>query len=102
MTAVANSELGASKLLWSGGDVNTVGASKTQRLGTATWASSSKMSRSHHGGEVGGGKALLVAGGKELQQGNKHTWPRRRDVSSLWYFLRPICSPQSTYKTAWR
>ena len=96
MTAVANSELGASKLLWSGGDVNTVGASKTQRLGTATWASSSKMSRSHHGGEVGGGKALLVGGGKELQQANKHTWPRRRDVSSIFFDPRPFHCPHET------
>ena len=97
MTAVASSEhLGASKLLWSGGDGSAVaaspGSSKTPRLvGTQTWTSS-KMSRSHHGGEVGGGgKVLLVGGGKELQQqANKHTWPRRRDVSSIFFDPRAV------------
>ena len=98
MTAVASNELhGASKLLWSCGDGNAVaaspGSSKTPRLvGTQTWtSSSSKMSRSHHGGEVGGGgKVLLVGGGKELQQANKHTWPRRRDVSSIFFDPRAV------------
>ena len=88
MTAVASSEhLGGSKLLWSGGDGSagaaSPGSSKTPRLvGTQTWTSS-KMGRSHHGGEVGGG-------GKELQQANKHTWPRRRDVSSIFFDPRAV------------
>ena len=102
MTAVANGEHGGSKLLWKcGGEVKAVvgtsqGLSKTPRLvGTQTWtsSSSSKMSRSHHGGEGGGGggKALLMGGGgKEEQAANKHTWPRRRDVSSIFFDPRAV------------
>ena len=91
MTAVVESEVGGSKLLWSG-DMNAVGTStglggsKAQRLaGTQTWTSS-KMSRSQNGGEVVGGGKVLLMGGKE-EQGSKHTWPRRRDVSSLVFLV---------------
>ena len=101
MTAVVNSDHAASKLLWSGEVVNTVGGggspggallAKAPRLvGSQTWTSnsSSKMSRSqgHNVGEVvGGNKVLLTASSKE-QTSSKHTWPRRRDVSSLCCFL---------------
>ena len=101
MTAVVNSDHAASKLLWSGEVVNTVGGggspggallAKAPRhvIGSQTWTSnsSSKMSRSqgHNMGEVvGGNKVLLTASSKE--QASKHTWPRRRDVSSLCCFL---------------
>ena len=99
MTAVVNNSdhaAAASKLLW-GRDTSTLGGTarggggggvankgETTRLGTQTWAPSSRMTRSqgadqHQQGVVAVDKALVA--GKEL--GNKHTWPRRRDVSSL-------------------
>ena len=83
MTAVANSEHASSKLLWSGRDVNASSSGGlSKRSGTQTWTPSSKMAMSrsqHEQPQVG-----KVAVGKE--QTSKHTWPRRRDVSSLWYF----------------
>ena len=109
MTAVVNNSdhvAAASKLLW-GRDTSTLGGTaragggggggvggggggvankgETTRLGTQTWAPSSRMTRSqgadHQQGVVAVDKALVQVAGKEL--GNKHTWPRRRDVSSL-------------------
>ena len=66
----------------------------TSRLGTQTWAPSSRMTRSqgvdqqHQQGGVAVDKALVQVAGKEL--GNKHTWPRRRDVSFLREFFLPL------------
>ena len=108
MTAVVNNSdhaAAASKLLW-GRDTSTLGGTarpggggggvankgETTRLGTQTWAPSSRMTRSqgadhqHQQGVVAVDKALVA--GKEL--GNKHTWPRRRDVSSLGEFFLPL------------
>ena len=113
MTAVVNNSdhaAAASKLLW-GRDTSTLGGTaragvggggggggggankgETTRLGTQTWAPSSRMTRSqgadhqHQQGVVAVDKALVA--GKEL--GNKHTWPRRRDVSSLREFFLPL------------
>ena len=113
MTAVVNNSdhaAAASKLLW-GRDTSTLGGTarpgvgvgvgggggvankgETTRLGTQTWAPSSRMTRSqgadhqHQQGVVTVDKALVA--GKEL--GNKHTWPRRRDVSSLGEFFLPL------------
>ena len=109
MTAVVNNSdhaAAASKLLW-GRDTSTLGGTtraggggggvankgETTRLGTQTSAPSSRMTRSqgadqqHQQGVVAVDKALVA--GKEL--GNKHTWPRRRDVSSLGEFFLPLC-----------
>ena len=111
MTAVVNNSdhaAAASKLLW-GRDTSTLGGTaragggggggvankgETTRLGTQTWAPSSRMTRSqgaehqHQQGVVAVDKALVQVAGKEL--GNKHTWPRRRDVSSLGEFFLPL------------
>ena len=113
MTAVVNNSdhaAAASKLLW-GRDTSTLGGTaraggggggggggvankgETTRLGTQTWAPSSRMTRSqgadqHQQGVVAVDKALVQVAGKEL--GNKHTWPRRRDVSSLAEFFLPL------------
>ena len=109
MTAVVNSSdhaAAASKLLW-GRDTSTLGGTarggggggvankgETTRLGTQTWAPSSRMTRSqgadhqHQQGVVAVDKALVQVAGKELS--SKHTWPRRRDVSSLGEFFLPL------------
>ena len=109
MTAVVNNSdhaAAASKLLW-GRDTSTLGGTarggggggvankgETTRLGTQTWAPSSRMTRSqgadhqHQQGVVAVDKALVQVAGKELS--SKHTWPRRRDVSSLREFFLPL------------
>ena len=117
MTAVVNNSdhaAAASKLLWGrdtstlrgtarggggvglgvGGGGGVANKGETTRLGTQTWAPSSRMTRSqgadqqHQQGGVAVDKALVQVAGKEL--GNKHTWPRRRDVSSLGKFFLPL------------
>ena len=117
MTAVVNNSdhaAAASKLLW-GRDTSTLGGNarpgvgvgvggggggggankgETTRMGTQTWAPSSRMTRSqgadhqHQQGVVAVDKALVQVAGKELS--SKHTWPRRRDVSSLGEFFLPL------------
>ena len=112
MTAIVNNSdhaAAASKLLW-GRDTSTLGGTaragggggggggvankgETTRLGTQTWAPSSRMTRSqgadqHQQGVVAVDKALVQVAGKELS--SKHTWPRRRDVSSLGEFFLPL------------